>query len=150
MFRALDNRDADQMRGIVIVLVSAALCATAHAECGPNGSADVLAVSDWSVDVGPDQMGMITAKTTVEIQNKTDRAIRMVDGSVLFTDALGGYITNIGIERDLTIAAGDTASWSAEYGGTGLERIPDLRRDEVTVEACVSAVLYDDGSKQQF
>jgi len=127
-----------------------AWCSSTHAtECN-SSSSEVLAVEDWSVDVSPDRNGLKTAKTHIELRNQTDKPIRMVDGSVQFLDALGGYISSISIQRDLVVQAGETASWGAEYAGAGLERIPNLRASEVAVVACVSSVLYDDGQREDF
>ena len=137
-------------RTVTTVFLMIACTAPAHAECARGQSPDVLAVTDWSVDVGPDRFGMITSKTDITVSNTTEKSIRMVDGQVSFYDALGGYISTVNIERDLRIDAGGEASWQAEYGGTHLDRIPNLVRDEIAVEACVRAVLFDDGSKADF
>jgi len=134
-----------------VCLLGVAGSATAFAgECGPNGSPDVLSVVSWAVEVAPDEYGMTTATVSVEVKNTTALPIRMTDGGVHFQDALGGYISNIGIERDLVIPIEGTVQWTAQYGGTGLDRVPDLRHDEVDVFACVRAVLFDDGTKQAF
>jgi hypothetical protein len=139
------------MRQLLMVAVTTAgMCGVANADCGASSSADVLTVHDWSVEVGPDRMGMTVATVNIELENVAEQPVRMIDGTVLFEDALGGYIANITIERDLQIPPGGTASWTAEYGGTGLDRVPNLRRDEITVDACVESVLYEDGTVERF
>lgn len=138
------------MRKILAVGMLLATAGVAYADCRPSGSADVLTVSDWSVDVSPDRMGTMTAKVSVELTSVEPKAIRMAEGVIVFSDALGGYIANIDIDRDIKIPPSGAASWLAEYGGTDLDRIPTLERDQLSVVACVSSILFDDGTVEKF
>lgn len=119
-------------------------------ECGPNGSGDIVELQSWAIQVAPDRMGMLTASTTWSITPTGKLPIRMIDGQVVLNDALGGYILNVEIPRDLTLEPGATFTWSAEYAGKAFERAAGLSQDEVTGIACIRSVVYGDGSEETF
>lgn len=111
-----------------------------------SGKLDLLSVTNWSIEA----VDSTTNKLTVSITNESDKPVRMVDGSVGFIDALDKEIGRYEIDRDAEIPAGGQFEESGNWGRFTFERLLTLRSDEVTAFACVSALLYDDGTKDTF
>lgn len=130
-------------------LVGAALAALASpstaAECY-RASPEAITVTDWTID----PVDATTNTLTVTFRSNLDRSIRMIDGMIYFTDALGQDIGPMTMDRDLTIDPGETYTQDGLWGPYTFERLLVLRHDEVQATACVSAVLYDDGTKETF
>lgn len=78
----------------------------------------------------------------VQIENETDRGIRMIDGSILFQDVLGRDIIRIAIEPDHLIKAGETVVQNGRYSNT---RLADVAPEDVVVSTCVRGLVYADG-----
>lgn len=136
------------------ILVAAVLCAggaqAQAAKCGNNGSPDVLRLVSWKGErAAPRPNAAPAVEVTVEVENAGAKPIRMIDGVVWFTDALGGHVGGVSVPRDVNLAPGAKLAERARYSGA-FERLPDLRPNEVQAIACVRAVLYEDGEKATF
>jgi len=138
------------MKALFVLVSMIAASQPVMAGCTDGESDEVLSVESWAVDVSPDRAGMMTERTEIELLNHGRQAIQMIEGAIVFEDALGGYIARISIERDLQVGAGDLVSWEAEFGGTGLDRVANLDTSQVVVTACVARFLYADGTKEEF
>lgn len=134
---------------MVMLIIAATAGEAAAADCGPNGDGTAITVKEWSVEAIAGLIGT-EAKVSVTFTNDLTKSFRMIDASIMFEDALGGYISNIGVDRDITLAPGNSTVYTASYGGTGLDRVPQMNRQDVVVYACTKAVIYDDGTKQEF
>ncbi|WP_105430226.1 hypothetical protein [Neorhizobium sp. T6_25] len=125
------------------VLVISVLTATsAQAAC--NG--DLIAVQDWNIR----PLDATTNELTYTVKSNAPKAIRMIDGQVGFKDALGKSIGPLAIERDAVLTVGGTFTETRRWGPHTFERLLKLKKDEVTPYTCVKAVLYEDGSKEEF
>lgn len=136
------------------VLMAAVLCAggaqALAAKCGNSGNPDVLKLVSWKGERAPARPNAAPAvDVTVEVENAGTKPIRMVDGAVWFTDALGGNVGGMTLPRDMKLAPGAKLVERARYSGA-FERLPDLRPNEVQAIACVRSVLYEDGEKATF
>jgi len=132
---------------ILIGVASLFLGATgAYAAPSCQGSLDLLQVSDWSISPIDED----TNSLSVTLSNSGDNAIRMIDGSVAFQDALGGHIASYSIDRDAQIEAHGSFEETGRWGPYTFERLLKLKADEVEAYACVRAVLFADGSKEEF
>ena len=107
---------------------------------------DMLSVTDWSIK----PLDSETNELNWTVKSSASKPIRLIDGSVGFKDALGGSIASQAIDRDAHIPANGTYSESGRWGQFTFERLLKLRREDVTPFTCVRAVVYDDGSKEQF
>jgi hypothetical protein len=128
----------------MLILVGALLIAGSAAadECGARRS-DILILKDWSAATGEYN----NVRVSLNLQNNTNKQIRMVKASAVFTDPFGENIASLAIDPDVVIPAKgafeEKGSWSAA-------RLVKVRKQDVKATMCVSAVLYEDGSKEQF
>jgi len=106
----------------------------------------LLSVSSWSIE----PIDSTYNRLTVAVQSHASKAIRMIDASVYFRDALGGQIGPYGMSRDVNISPGGTFTETNRWGPYTFERLLSLRHEEVTPCVRVRAVLYEDGTKEQF
>lgn len=130
------------MRSICLaVLLAAAPVALAHACDGT-----LAVVEEWSITpFDADNNKLVTT-----IRFKTEKPIRMIDGSFGFEDALGERVGSAGMDRDVSIAPGGTYTQDGIWGPYTFERLLKLRKEEVKTFTCIRAILYEDGSKQEF
>jgi hypothetical protein len=126
------------------ILVAAMMASIAPASAACKN--DLIALESWSIKPDGDQFNELT---TVLV-SKAAKPIRMIDGKVGFRDALGEIISAFAIDRDTTLPAGEPVTQVGLWGQNTFERLLKLRHDEVQVETCVRAVLYEDGTKEIF
>lgn len=112
------------------------------AECGSSGSAGVLKFEAWSAEKKDFLTGL-----TLRYRSEAPAPIKMVDGVIWFTDALGGSLGGFSIERDLHIAPG--ASYEQHLRVTE-DRFMAASPADIVGIACVKAVLYEDGTRVDF
>jgi hypothetical protein len=106
----------------------------------------LLTFSSWSIKA----ISADTNKITTVFKSHADKPIRMIDASAGYKDALGGVIGSFSLDRDVKIEPNDSYSETKTWGPFTFERLLKLKHDEVTTFVCVKAVLYDDGTKQEF
>ncbi|MFP5078317.1 hypothetical protein ACLE20_13495 [Rhizobium sp. YIM 134829] len=130
------------MRSICLaVLLAAAPMVSAHA-CNET----LAVVEEWSITpFDADNNKLVTT-----IRFKTEKPIRMIDGSFGFEDALGERVASARMDRDAAIPAGGTHTQDGIWGPNTFERLLKLRKEEVKPFTCVRAILFEDGSKQEF
>lgn len=116
---------------------------------GPSWGAcnsDLLTVTDWSIrkiDAGTNEL-------VVTLKSEAEKPIRMIDGQYGFRDALGGRIASAAIERDASLPPSGETTITGLWGPFTFERLLTLKKEEVEPYTCVRAVLYDDGTKEEF
>ncbi|RVI99858.1 hypothetical protein [Sinorhizobium medicae] len=129
------------------LIASFVLCvALAGGQAFAACNAELLSIDDWSIRPVDDT----TNELKVTIKSHAQKPIRMLDAQYGFRDALGGHIAAAAIDRDLKIAAGGSATMKGFWGLYTFERLLKLKREEVTPNSCVRAVLYEDGTKEEF
>jgi hypothetical protein len=130
------------MLRILLALLVAAAAADAKAKCNQ----ELLSVDDWAAR----QVNERNIEVTVSVRSHSKKPIRMIEAIVGFTDALGADIGAIILERDVNVAAGerfvDKGLWTPQRFG----RLLKVRKQDVKTDTCVTAVLYEDGSKETF
>ncbi|MDX1192182.1 hypothetical protein GOL96_13525 [Sinorhizobium medicae] len=141
-YRHADSIGGRSMRIVVGFSLWMALGAgQANAAC----NADLLSVGDWSarrLDDGNMEVQII-------VKSNAPKPIRMLDADFGFKDALGGHVAADAFERDIEIPASGSATTVKKWPLT-FERLLKLKREEVAAYACVRAVLYEDGTKEEF
>ncbi|MDW9363591.1 hypothetical protein RWA02_17290 [Sinorhizobium meliloti] len=125
------------------IFLSAALFTAGNAEAACNES--LLTVKEWSVNVKADE-----AEVAVTLASSLTKPARMIDASVVFSDALGQRIGQIPADFDEKLAIGATYTTGGSYAGTKLDRAAKLDRHDVNVTACLRGVVYEDGTKEEF
>lgn len=133
------------MRWLVALLVTISPV-VADEICGRSASSAVLTVADWSIKPIDDRSNEMVETLVYS----GEKPIRMIDGSIRYADVLGGQIGSKAIDRDARIAPGSTYTLIGTWGQFTFERLLEMERTDVTVVACVSAVVYEDGTKEAF
>ena len=130
------------MRTMILAATLLAAGAASADDCGTRRS-DILVLKDWSAASG--EYGNV--RVSLKLQNNTDKQIRMVKATAVFLDPFGENIANLAIDPDVVIQANGTFE---EKGSWSAARLIKVRKQDVKAVMCVSAVLYEDGSKEQF
>lgn len=124
------------------VFLMAMLAATPAMAC----NADLLAVEKWSAE----KSGDVTFDLTLTMTPKFPQGVRMIDAQANFSDRLGGWIGGVIIDRDTRIG-GATFTQVNTFGiALDLARLLRLPPEDVVVSSCVRAVIYEDGSREDF
>ncbi len=63
---------------------------------------------------------------------------------------LGAELAALGLDRDAAIPPNGSFTQADVWGPSTFERLLKLKPDEVGIETCVRAVLFEDGTKEQF
>lgn len=135
---------------MMVALLGAAVVANDAFAC--DGSTKLLSVKDWTVE---EVDGLIPGihsgiDITVDIKSHAEKPFRMIDASYTFADALGRRISGFMIDPDLKVRPGETVSTTNGYTGSEMDRVIKMNRDDVIVTICTRAVVYEDGTKEDF
>lgn len=137
------------MRQFIFALPLAFFSATgAYAiECLNGQSPDILSLESWGL-----LDGETDAEKTINItlRHDGDLGIRLIDGTVRFQDVLGERIGEFPLERADGIGAQSDYIINDVVAGTVLERLEGLHPDDVQGIACVRALVYEDGTLEEF
>lgn len=137
------------MRTLVAMVLS---IGPAYAGCNET----MLSVRSWEVARVGDLLALPgisedwRVKLTVEVQFNGDRPVRMIDGIVSFSDALGAPISSLVVDRDVRLSPGDLRPHTGTYRTQEFGRLLLLDRADVIVSTCVRGVIYADGTKEEF
>lgn len=131
------------VRGSLAIAMCLLATTLAQAEtCGESGSPDILTLEGWRAE----QTGFLVSMT-IQVRSNAPAPIKMIDGTVWFTDALGGSLGGYEIERDLHVAPGALAEDRLQVTE---DRFLKASPTDISGIACVKAVLYEDGTKAEF
>lgn len=87
---------------------------------------------------------------TYVLKNRSDKPIKLVDGTLLFTDLLGEKLIAIQITRDVKYPAGGSTptsgSWPVNQFEPGEARINKLKHDDIKATLVIRKVVFDDNS----
>lgn len=136
------------MRHLLLTSALFLISSPSFADCG-RGSPDILTLTDWTVEEDTSRT-IPGSKVEFTVRNNGAKAVRLVDAGVYFRDILGEQIASIAISRDIQIAPGEAAVDGGSYLGTRLDRIPKMNPADVVAFACTEAVVYEDGSIDEF
>ncbi|WP_313666227.1 hypothetical protein [Shinella sp.] len=132
------------MKAILIAMGMLSVAGAAHASDCNSGSGDVLKLSDWSASARNER----STDVSFTLENVVNRTVQMVDGTVWFEDALGQGIGGISIGPDLILEPGAKMDQSRLMAG--FDRLVNARKQDVKAFSCIDAVLYEDGTKEEF
>lgn len=112
-------------------------------------NADFIAVDEWSIK---ERRGEPPTGAEVDISYRLvgDKAYRLIDGSFLFADALGMDLGRIAIPRTSPLKPDQAGTDHGVYLSTQLMMAARMNPEDVRVTTCVRAVIYDDGTKEEF
>lgn len=128
-----------------VVLLGMTGAASADEFCG-RGDSSAITMTEWSITPEDEDTNILVTGFRSELAQK----VRMIDASAGFADALGKVIATFSLDRDIELAPGDKFEQSGRWGPYTFERLLVLRPEEVTGFVCVRAVLYDDGTVEEF
>jgi hypothetical protein len=84
------------------------------------------------------------------LKNRTDKAIKLVDGSILFTDLLGEKLMSIRLFPDVRYAPGQTAEasgqWNVNQFEPGEQRLPRIAHDDIKATLTIQKVVFSDNT----
>lgn len=87
---------------------------------------------------------------TYVLKNLSDKPIKLVDGSLVFTDLLGEKLIAINLDRDVKYPAGKTSSTSGAWGfntfNSGEGRMATMSHDDVKAMLVIRNVVFGDNS----
>lgn len=78
------------------------------------------------------------------------KSARMIDASVMFSDALGQRVGQVPADFDEKLAIRATYTTGGSYAGIKLDRAARLDRHDVNVTVCLRGVVYEDDTKEEF
>lgn len=114
--------------------------------CSQGETKDLIKITDWTIKPVTND----TNQMTETLAYSGTKATRMIDGSIRYSDVLGGRIASKAIDRDVSIEPGKSYLQTGNWGPYTFERMLKMNRSDVIVVACVRAVVYADGTKQTF
>lgn len=103
----------------------------------------MISVKDWSAK--PGAYGNVDVSIIYE--NTGDKQIRMLKATARFVDPFGDSVANLSLDPDVVVRP---RSDHEEKGSWSAARLAKVRKEDVTAFVCVAAVLYEDGSKEEF
>lgn len=125
--------------------------ATIFAACGALPAlacnSEMLAVQDWQAAANPGNR-VIPVRLEATVQYQGDQPYRMIHAGVLLSDALGGALGQVNLERDENVAPGDVVE--ARGFVQADERLLTINRADVKATTCVWSVVYADGTVEKF
>ncbi|WP_417581691.1 hypothetical protein [Pelagibacterium sp.] len=137
------------MRQIILALSLSLFGATSAQaiECLNGQSGDILTLEGWEL-----LDGETDAEKTINISlhHAGTVGIRLIDATVRFQDVLGERIGEFALERADGIGPEQNYLLNKVVAGTILERLENLHPDDVVGIACVRALVYEDGSLEDF
>lgn len=138
------------MRPIFLALSFSLLAVPAASaiECLNGQSADILAIEGWQLAQTESEGG--EKAISITLMPVGEKGIRLIDGTIRFEDVLGERIGEFILERAREIAPGEPYVHDDVVAGTILERLEELHPDDIATIACVSALVYDDGTLVEF
>lgn len=136
------------MRFLIVVLMML-VASNASATC-QSGNEHILSLIDWSATAQPsaDPSRIFGVDVTLKLKSEASAPIRMIDGTVWFSDALGGSLGGIAINRDLSIAPKQTRDTT--HSMAGFTRLLKVDHADIVTRVAVCGVIYADGSKEEF
>jgi hypothetical protein len=110
-----------------------------------------LALVNWDYQFKPGQYQWENKHWfSYTLKNQSGKAIKLIDGSLQFTDLLGEQITNIRLDKDKLYPAGadtpDSGDWDINMFEKGPERLADLKHEDVKVTLVIRKVVFADNS----
>ncbi len=131
------------MRWMPIAVAAIAMPASVAAADCSTGSVDIIELLAWSV---AEDRG--AASVTIEYVSKADAPIQMIDATTWFYDALDRGIGGMKIDEDLHLQPGEAAVETRRV--LGLNRLLEVRQQDIHTLVCVKAVLFEDGTTKRF
>lgn len=133
------------------IMMAAMLLAAAPAYAA-NCNADLIEVTSWTATLTNSATPYVdgSIRISAQLSISSEDAIEMVDGGIVFTDALGRKIGKIKINPDAKLAPGFPFYHTGFYHPSDLDRLAALKPESVKATTCVIAVLLSDGKVIRF
>jgi hypothetical protein len=123
---------------------------TAEASPTPQGDAP-LELESWSYQFKRGKYEYENRHVfTYLLKNLTEKAIKLVDGSLIFRDRLGEKIMTIKLLQDVHYPFGEsqsaTGGWSVNSFNPSEERFQTMSHDDVQPELRINKVVFEDNT----
>jgi hypothetical protein len=128
-----------------VVLSAFASPAFAAPHCA-DGSASILAVDHWAATKAGDG----ALEVSLSIRNGSIKGIHAVIGAVSFFDKAGVELGSVGVDEDIRLKLAAVHEQIVVHPANGLSNLLDASTDEVAALACVTMVMYSDGTRAAF
>jgi hypothetical protein len=124
------------------ILALMLMTSAAHAGCNDT----LLIFKDWKVvPLNSDQVQM-----TTDFKSTADKPITMIKATAGYIDALGDTVVTFNLDKDVEIAPGSDYVEVKNWDRDAFQRMLILKHSEVKTFLCIEAVLYNDGTKDEF
>jgi hypothetical protein len=84
------------------------------------------------------------------LKNPTQRSIKLVDGSLVFSDLLGEKIMGLQLNRDVIYPAGEVTATSGAWNVNTFQpaemRLLNIKHEDVKADLIVKKVVFDDNT----
>jgi hypothetical protein len=114
-------------------------------------SKDVVSLASWEYSSKKGVFGdLYFIKYT--LHNNSDKSIKLIDGSLRFSDLLGESVYGIKLDKDVIIKPGSDASFSGNYNRFGLnaDRLARMSKSDVAAALEIRAIIFVDNSVVRF
>jgi hypothetical protein len=110
-----------------------------------------LELVSWQYQFKPGQYAILNEHHfSYLLRNQSEKAIKLVEGVITFTDLLGEKLKAIRLLPDIKCAAGGTASssgsWQASMGEASEERLRILSHDDIKATLTIQKVVFSDNT----
>ena len=112
------------------------------AECNES----LLRLDSWQIE----PIDSDTNRLTTNFTYVGERTIRMLDASAGFRDVLGERIASFALDRDVYLVEGASHQEIGRWGPYTFERLLNMNPDDVIPWVCVNAVVFEDGTVEEF
>ncbi len=115
-------------------------------------NSDLIQVTAWTAVATNSEFPFVdgSVRISAQLSTNSEKAIEMVDGGIVFTDALGREIGKIKINPDAKVASGAPFPHTGTYRPSDLDRLVTLSPENVKATTCLNAVLFSGGEVQRF
>ena len=133
------------------IMMAAMLLAAAPAYAA-NCNAGLIEVTSWTATLTNSSTPYLdgSVRISAKLSTSSEDEIEMVDGGIVFTDALGREIGKIKINPDAKLAPSLPFYHTGFYHPSDLDRLATLKPESVKATTCVIAVLFSDGKVVRF
>lgn len=115
-------------------------------ECSTSQSSEIIVFQGWETRLNDDGQTLLV----LTVQSHAELGIRLIDGSVQLADVLGERIGSYRLERDAQIGPGQAFTLEQTINGRTPERLLTMHADDVVGIACVSGLVFEDGTVTHF
>ena len=112
-----------------------------------------LVVTSWSYFAGEDELQEYYS-ITITLENRGQKGIKLVDGSLDFYDLLDKYLYGIELPRDMEIPAGErfvsTGRYAINSFASSAGRMKQMDKTDIRAKLSIAKLVYDNNAVESF